>query len=60
MQFLRESQLYRLHFGLRLQLTITLVPKEICDWRTEGFVHCPDHRDEQTCSQVAVQCWSIK
>lgn len=46
MQFLPESQLYRLHFGLRLQFMVTLVPKEVCDWHREGFVHCPDHTDE--------------
>jgi len=45
MQFFPDSQLYRLHFGLRLWFMIT-VPKEVCDWRTEGFVHCPDHTDE--------------
>lgn len=45
-QFLPDSQLYRLHFEPRLQFTITLVPKEICDWHRERFLHCPDHVDE--------------
>lgn len=42
MYFLLESELCRLHFGLRFQFTVTLVPKEVRDWLTERFVHSPD------------------